>query len=43
MLKEERKMKKYEILEIKIVSLSACDVLTESYSDADNMIDDDWE
>ena len=36
-------MKKYNDLEIKIISLSACDVLTESYSGADNMVDDDWE
>lgn len=35
-------MKKYENLEIKIVSFSVCDVLTESYSNADNMIEDDW-
>ena len=42
MIKEERKMKKYENLEIEIVSLSAYDVLTESYSNADNMIEDDW-
>lgn len=35
-------MKKYENLEIEIVSLSAYDVLTESYSNADNMIEDDW-
>lgn len=36
-------MKKYHDLEIEIISLSACDVLTDSYFDADNMVDDDWE
>lgn len=33
-------MKKYANLELEIVFLSTYDVLTESYSNADNMIED---